>query len=752
MNRSRADSTGPEAPREVVLVGGGHAHVQVLAALAMEPLPDARLTVVVDTPIAVYSGMVPGLVAGQYRRPDLEIDVAPLARRAGARLIIAAATGIDTKRRRIELADRPSIPYDVAAFDIGSTVVGLDLPGVGEHALPTRPIAWFVAAVDELVDLARRTSGSEPFRIAVVGAGAGGVELAFTLDARLEREGCQPQITLLQSASRLLLGSPTSLVRRVERHARRRAIAIRTGARVEAVAAGRIRLADGDELAADAVVWVTGAAPHGVLSSSDLATDRRGFVSTRSTLQMVDHDELFAVGDCATLIEHPDTPKAGVYAVRQGPHLTDNLRRFLAGRPLEPYRPQRDFLTLLNLGDGSALGTKWGLSFEGRWVMRLKDRIDRAFMRRFQVLTAEGTPSPEFIDRPAMDSGDEMRCGGCAAKLGRRPLARALTRLPLPPSESVVEIGLSAPDDAAVWHTAAGARIATSVDLFSALTDDPYLVGRIAAVNALSDLWAKGATARVAQAIVALPEELEGAAAEETLFQVLAGARRELDGFGVTLAGGHTTTAPGKLLVGFAVEGEIPSGGRILRKGGLVPGDALILTKPLGTGVVFAADMRARASGRWIEAAAASMLRPNRPAARLAAELAASAATDVTGFGLAGHLVEMLSASGLGAELELATLPALPGALELLAQDVRSTFHADNAAQASAFAIAPAAERSARLALLFDPQTSGGLLVGIAAERAERLLAELRAGGDEAAAIVGRVTPPRTDGHQCAVG
>ena len=379
-----------ERTRELVLVGGGHAHVHVLEGFAVDPPPDVRVTLVVDTPISVYSGMVPGFVAGQYTRSDLQIDLRPLARRAGVEVVTTRAVGIETTERRILLHDADPIGYDIACFDIGSTVAGLDLPGVREHALPTRPIGRLVERVDELLGRARAHDGESPFRVIVVGAGAGGVELAFTVQHRLAAEtGRAPAMQLLDGGPRILAGYPPSLARRVKRLAASRDIEILHDTRVASAEAGAVVLADGSRLPCDALIWVTGAVSQPIFTASGLPTDDRGFLRIRSTLQADGHDDLFACGDCATLIDYPRTPKAGVYAVRQGPLVTDNLRAALAGGPLRPYRPQRDFLTLLNAGGGIAFGAKWGRSFQGRWVMTLKDRIDRRFMRRFQVSDAQ---------------------------------------------------------------------------------------------------------------------------------------------------------------------------------------------------------------------------------------------------------------------------------------------------------------------------------------------------------------------------
>jgi selenide,water dikinase len=372
-------------PRKLVLVGGGHTHVQVLKSFASEPPADIELTVVIPSPVAIYSGMVPGFVAGRYGVEELGIDVEALAHGAGARVVLELALTIDADRRQIMLEGGDAVSYDLASFNIGSTVAGLDTPGVRQHAIPTRPISGLIETIDALVEQARDRDLDRAFRIVVVGGGAGGIELAFCLESRLAREAEGPfEVLLVNDKPRVLVGYPESLAERVERHARSRGMAIDNHRRVIAVEADLIRFEDGDSTAQDAVIWATGAASHPLFRESNLPTDPRGFVMTRSTLQIDGHDELFAVGDCATLIEHPDTPKAGVYAVRQGPILTRNLRAALDGQSLGTYVPQRDFLTLLNLGDGTALGTKWGLSFEGRWVMELKDRIDRRFMSRFR--------------------------------------------------------------------------------------------------------------------------------------------------------------------------------------------------------------------------------------------------------------------------------------------------------------------------------------------------------------------------------
>jgi selenide,water dikinase len=706
----------------------------------MAPVPGVRVTVIVDQPVAVYSGMVPGLVAGQYRHDEVEIDVWPLARRARARVVVARAIGVDTAERRVVLEGRPPLRYDTASFDVGSTVGGLELPGVGEHALPTRPIATLVARVDALV--ARLRAMTRP-RVIVVGAGAAGVELAFAIRARLLREGAsESRVTIVEQGPVVLAGHSRAAARRVEANARAHGIEIRCRARVAEARTDHVRLDTGEQLGFDGLLWVGGAASLPLFADSGLPTDARGFVRVRPTLEVVGHDGLFAAGDCASLEGHPDLPKAGVYAVRQGPVLVHNLRARLGGGRLRPYRPQSDFLSLLNLADGRAIAAKWGLAAEGRAMFRLKDRIDRRFMRRFQVLAPDGATAPEFAKPRAMGAA-EMVCGGCAAKVGESVLSRALERIGAPADPAVL-VGLGERDDVAAVATERGEVVVSTVDSFRAFTEDPYLVGRVAAVNAMSDLWAKGVAPRFALAQVSIPEA-EPALAEESLYQVLSGARSALDPAQVTLVGGHTTTGP-ELVVGFAVFGFAATADELMRVGGLAPGDRLILTKPLGTGALFQADMRGLSRGEWMQAGLRSMARPNVDASRVARELGASAATDVTGFGLAGHLGHMLRASKASAVIHVESLPLLPGVASLLTRGIRSTFHEQNTQGRRGISITAAAGTHPAIEALFDPQTSGGLLFGIAPERAAEALARLHETGDTDAALIGEVTPPHPDG------
>ncbi len=698
---------------DIVLVGGGHSHVQLLRQHAMRPFP-ARITLVVDDPVAIYSGMVPGLVAGQYDAHELEIDVRPLARRAGIRVVHGRVHRVEPDRRQVCVGGRPPIRYDLASLNIGSTVAGLDVPGVREHALRTRPIATLVNDLDaRMADLPERP------HIVVVGAGAGGIELAFCLEQRLRADGRPPRVTLVAASEQPLPGRHTRIAEKVLQAAERRGIAIRTSTRVVSIGPDHAELDDGTRMSAHLTVWVAGAAAHDVARDSGLPTDDRGFIRISPELRVEGCDTLFAVGDCAVPTSHPDLPRAGVYAVREGPVLADNLRAALTGESLSAYVPQSDFFGILNLGDGTAIGMKWGVPIEGRLVMRWKDRIDRKFMDRFQVLDPDGTPRDAFLDgMPPMEEMDAP-CGGCAAKVGQSPLERALSRLdPMPPGDAATRtvLGPSEADDVVAWR--AGSDEASSpvavqnFDAFTAFTDDPWLVGRVAVENACSDVYAKGLVPQVAMAFVQIPADEPDR--EELLFQVMAGIRAGLDPVGIALLGGHTMLGPdaGPLVVGLSVTAHTSTPDALWPLAGAQPGDALLLSRALGTGVLFHADMAGRAPGPHVHTALLAMQQGNRPAMEALSGIEVHAATDVTGFGLAGHLGELLRASEVSATVDLDGLPALPGVLDLLAAGERSTFHDDNR-RLGAYVLGPGTLEHPAFELLFDPQTAGGLLAAV---------------------------------------
>ncbi len=421
--------------------------------------------------------------------------------------------------------------------------------------------------------------------------------------------------------------------------------------------------------------------------------------------------------------------------------LADNIRRTLTGRSLRRFKPQREALYLVSTGERYAVGSRNGVVVEGAWVWRWKDWIDRRFMRKYNELPEMKLPPaalPPLADRDALKeiSAIAMRCGGCGAKVGATVLAHALAGVQPAPRADVV-VGLDAPDDAALVDVGGEKLSLQTVDYFRAIVDDPYTLGKIAANHALGDVYAMGGEAQTALAIATVPYGLEGKVGAD-LSAMITGANEVLREAGCALVGGHTSEGA-ELALGFAVNGLVPAAAA-LRKGGLKPGDGLILSKPLGTGTLLAADMRGKAKARWVMAAITHMVQSNGRAAEILRRHGVHAATDVTGFGLIGHLMEMVRASDVDATLAIDRVPLLEGARETVALGIFSSLQPQNVRLRRAIRDLTTAGRHPLYPLLFDPQTSGGLLAAVPLAQAEACVAALRAAGYAGADLIGFVT------------
>ncbi|MGF1642566.1 MAG: selenide, water dikinase SelD [Thiotrichales bacterium] len=738
--------------RDIVLIGGGHSHVGVLRMWAMNPVPGARLTLICTDTDTPYSGMLPGYIAGHYSCEDVHIDVRRLAEFAGARYYRDEVIGIDRESRRVLCRERPPIVYDLLSINIGSTPRLGGVPGADEHALPVKPIRQFNQRWLALLERLRNHVGETT--VAVVGAGAGGVEMSLAVQYRLRQEltnqGRDPgALTMhLFSASDLILPTHNAKVRRAfDQVLAERGVVVHRDEEVVRVTANRLETRRGESLHADEIIWVTQAGGAAWLAKTGLALDDAGFIRVRETLQTETDPAIFAAGDCVSWIGRP-LEKAGVFAVRMGAPLTHNLRQSILGQPLKPYRPQRHWLALISTGDRHAVASRGLLFARGDWVWRWKDWIDRRFMQRFKELpempeTRVRAASPISLapeEQTEAISALAMRCGGCGAKVGATLLGNALARLQ-PITRDDVLVGLDAPDDAAVLRVPPGKAVVHTIDFFRAFIDDPWVFGRIAANHALGDLYAMGAEAQSATAVATVPPGLESKV-EDTVYQLMAGAVSVLNEAGCALVGGHTGEVR-ELALGFALNGLVDATlAGVMTKSGLRPGDALILTKPIGTGTLLAAHARLRAEGRWIDAALASMQVSNRAAADYLRAHGARACTDLTGFGLLGHLVEMTKPSGVDAEIELDALPVLEGAEETVAAGILSSLQPANNRLRRALRNQETALAHPRYPLLFDPQTAGGLLAGVPEAAVAACLAELRDLGYTQAARIGRVLAP----------
>lgn len=721
-----------EPQAQLLLAGGGHSHALVLQRWAMQPqlrrrarARAGRITLVSRASTALYSGMVPGLVAGLYQREACTIDLRRLCRRAGVNFVLAEIQALELERRELVLAGRPPLRWDLLSLDVGA-----ETAAVAAGARAVKPLEPFLDWCESLGSVA----SGEAAELRILGGGAAAVELALALGSRV-----RPQL-VLRGAS-LHLGSKAA-------NACGERLLARAGIAIERNAT---------ETSTGDLACTGSRAPRWLAASGLPADPATGRLLTEATLQVVGQSAVFASGDCA-LIKAAPRPPSGVWAVRAAPVLAVNLERSLAQaadqsaqpprRPLRQWRPQRWVLQLL--GDGGALSNQpQALAFWGPFALgpspllwRWKSHIDRRFMAGFAALGG-------MTDGP--DAGAEaMACRGCAAKLAAAPLRKALARLD-PGADTDPE------DALVVGPTAAGGLLLQSLDGFPALVDDPWLNARLTTLHACSDLWACGAQVRSVQALVTLPR-LGEALQEELLLQTLAGVRDVLEPLGARLIGGHSLQrldAGEELSLALTMNGEAPPG-RFWAKGGLRPGDALLLSRPIGSGVLFAAAQAGAARPEWIDGALELMGQSQAALVELLAGFELHACTDVTGFGLLGHLGEMLAASRrvhpqLSVALEAAAVPALEGALPLLERGFASSLAPANASALALLAgpirleganALPGVSRAALEGLLIDPQTCGPLLVALPADQAPEAVEALTEAGFPRSTVIGRVIAP----------
>ena len=721
--------------KQLVLAGGGHSHALVLRLWAMHPKrrPPGLITLVNRHSTALYSGMVPGLVAGLYSPEECAIDLRRLCALTGVTFVQAEITAVDLARQELVLEGRPPLAWDLLSLDVGAEVGAAEGGESSPGPLPVKPLEPFLAWCHGL---------EAPQAMTILGGGAAAVEVALALRHR----GLKPSLWL--RGDQLHLGSRAAN-RLGETLLQAAGVPIGRDARKQQA------LAPASNQAPSPALACTGSRGPSWLGASGLPTNPAGRVLTEASLQVKGLPAVFACGDCGVIEGNPRAA-SGVWAVRATPVLAANLERWLdhsagqgAAAPsprLKPWNPQARALQLL--GDGGAINGRpravafwgpfaWGPS-ERLW--RWKQAIDQRFMEGFTGLQAMGKIN-------AMDRGNAMACHGCGAKLAAAPLAAALEQAGL---------GGPAADAAVVGFGANGETLLQSLDGFPALVGDAWLNARLTTLHACSDIWASGAQVDSAQALVTVPQG-PAAMQQELLAQTLAGVRSVLEPMGGKLIGGHTleerpgggmAPGPGPLTLALTVNGSCP--GSPWPKGPLHSGDVLVLVKPIGTGVLFAASMAAAPSEHckpaWIDQALAQMQQSQAPLVDLLRAHSCQACTDITGFGLLGHLGEMLAASAASIQVSLdaAALQslAMAGSLDLLDLGYASSLAPSNARALALLdgLIQLQGPSSAGLhGLLIDPQTCGPLLAALPANKAPAVLAALPAAGFAQAAVVGSV-------------
>eukprot|EP00210_Caulerpa_lentillifera_P005983 g5718.t1 len=670
--------------------------------------------------------MLPGYVAGYYTYDDVHIDLCRLTRFAQSRLIHAEATGLDVKSRRILFQNRPPLKYDVVSIDIGSTPKMNDIPGAKDHTTAVKPISTFIQRLHEMLNktggnchsssllnnntncsnqriqgpsgvslglnYSNRSSkslrrlGQRGFSLVVVGGGAGGVELALAIHHRLQNE--------------VALSSQSTVSEPI------------------------IKLVTRKKILMDY--------PTNVQSMFIRVFNQKGI----------------------EVLEN-----SGVREVKEG-------RLVLHNRRIVEFDA---CLCLISTGDKHCIAHKGWFSWQGAFLWTLKDAIDRQFMNKYskdltdlmdQSMSGQtGVNLDEayatcVLEKQvaALQNESLFRCAGCGSKVGMSLLKNVLKEIygSIQYSSSSTALSSSGDqmssmsrqretyvvyDDAAVVpRPPEGYLMLQTTDFLRSFVSDPFLFGQITALHCLSDIYAMGGTPNTLLATVVVPFAAEDKM-ESDLIQLMFGAKKVCEEAGCEIVGGHSSEGS-DLYLGFSVLGLVKEGQQ-LNKTGLNPEESLILTKPLGTGLILAAEMRGKAKASWIKSAVDCMLISNESAGRIFIQNEASSCTDVTGFGLFGHMYEMIISSKTSVKIDTSLVPFLPGAEDCAKSEIRSSLFKQNSKVKSAIANSKDIENDWRFPVLVDPQTSGGLLASVPKRNTEACLKALHEAGYSAAAIIG---------------
>lgn len=680
--------------KDLVLVGGGHAHALLIKMWGMATIPDIRITLISPDPLTPYSGMLPGYLAGIYSHEEIHINLLKLCSWAGVRFIIDEVVRLDPEKKILDLSDTGPLEFDILSINTGSTPL---LPeNTSAKVCPVKPVARFIKEFDRCVAHGGNQS------IAVIGGGASGAEVALNLALRIPKA----KIAIVHGSSEILTSYPKMVRRLVAKELNKLGVQILLNKKIESESDGLIS-GDGWQQKFDQLFWTTQASAPAWLKYSGVATDDKGFLHVNRTLQSLSQPYIFGAGDAISIQGKP-LAKSGVYAVRAGKILFQNIQNFALGEKLATWNPQKSYLSLIGIGGKTAIAARGKLGVQAQCLWNLKDSIDRNFMAKFSNLSA----MPD----------DALYCRGCAAKAAPETLAETFDRM--------ISAGVSKEDAAQVEM--GNEKLLLSLDRISAIVDDPYTFARIAVNHALSDIFASQGKPSHVLLGVEIPRNSAKIQTRD-LKRILSGARTQCSKLGVGIAGGHTSIGD-ELALSIAVLGQATRKDSAKKNGNI--GDLLILSKPLGIGIAFAGLMRQVTSSSTIEESIRQMLIPNQIIAGILQDLSIEAVTDVTGFGLLGHLLEMLHGD-LGARLYHSQIPMIPGVDSLLKKGIESTSYPQNSIflQNLDYLTHQTDPR-----ILCDPQTSGGLLAAVPKVKIDELNSRIADLGAGSISIIGEIT------------
>ena len=718
---------------DLVLIGGGHSHISVLKYFGMNPIPGLRISLINKNISSPYSGMLPGYISGTYLQNEVEINLPNLCQFSNSRLIVDEIIQLNTVDMSIVLKNRPPIYFDTVSINTGGEPDLKLISGAIKNAIPIKPISNLINQLDKIK---LKISNLDNINISIIGAGAGGIEIALSIKNLIanyhKKKKCN--ISLVSRSKNIIKNHNKTTQMSVLNILEKENINLIIGDPVINIQKDFIKTKSGLKIKSDISILVSSVNPPKWLTSSGLNLFKDGFIAVNRFLQSTNINNAFASGDVASIIEQ-QLPKSGVYAVRQGPVLANNLHNHILRKPLRSFKGQKHYLSLIGNGKDYAIASWWVFSLKGKWVWKLKSYIDKSFIKKFNTLpimeVVNNTPHPKLLSKA--NTGDpslsKIRCLGCGAKTEWFSLKQAISKT----SAQQIKNGILSPldeldigSDIGIIKVPNGYELVQSVDLISALISDPYNLSRIACLHAISDIIAAGASPHSAEAIFILPHGLQKSQFR-LISELLDGASDVLLKHNMKLTGGHTSEGQ-ELQVGFSVTGFRKEGKCFI---GPSVGQKLILTKPLGIGVILAGQMRGKVSGSDYENALKTMLTTNATAGNILKKYDVTAMTDITGFGLARHGLNLTKPYGF--EININQLPILSGSIELIKNRIVSSISDSNKRSVNYLG-----KFNHKNHIVFDPQTGGGLLASIDEKYAGKLLEELLMNNVQAS-IIGKI-------------
>ncbi len=681
---------------DLVLIGGGHSHIMLMMELFKKPIKGNRITLIsneIDTP---YSGMIPGFIEGIYTWRETHIDLYKLCFKLDIRFIHSEVLEISAFNKEIILKNRPKIKFDVLSINTGIKSNNKTIKGALKYCIPVKPISKLS---NKFLNEIKKNNN-----IAFIGGGPASVELALGLQKRFKNNKSNLQISIITGKNGLLSSFPPKTRKIAKQTLKNTKINVIEKVEVIEVQKDKLLLSNKTKLKIDKSILSTNAMPPEWIKKSDIILNPNNFIIVNDKFQ-TNYNYVFAAGDVVDF-NNQNLSKSGVFAVKSGKPLAKSIRGFIQKKEAVPYKFNKNYLSIIGLSNGLAIATKYNLTFTSKFCFLLKKLIDLKFVKKFNNLRQNNYSNfsdlLKIFDKIIKKSNEniptyQMQCRGCAAKVDFNALKKALPKNIMNTSEDAINIK-NYP------------KLYQSVDMISAIVSDPYLLGKIAANHAISDIIAVNSKLISALMILQLPFSNSEINSRD-LEQVTTGASDVLKLIDCSMSGGHTMIGKDKdPIIGFSVIGEkknivshkIPSKLKV--------NDVLILTEKIGSGIIFSGINNDLIDSYYQIEVLNQMSKGNINFSKISNKLKTLSMTDITGFGLVNHLLNLIKrdSENIGLTIYPEKIPVFNGVKEALSKKVRSSLYDKNFKTAQKNLIY---DRETKLIdeILYDPQTVGGL-------------------------------------------